>query len=211
MVQEIRDCLAKESDDWRHYPINLITNQITDEQSLLNAIASFIPKSDSKTPAFNTPQQEAKNIIGKITDGLQVGSLVFWELNDWDALGDNQDSLLSWFIEYFWIPVTEKQSQLSQKYANIKIILFMTTCSPLSQKCRDLPHFCTLSKFNTQKIFKLSLQKRWKREDICHWIEDTYKYSRPKSLRESTTIFNLSKGDPVKTCLILQKTFNLIS
>ena len=210
LVNEIRDYLTQKSDDWRHYPISILANRVVDEQSLLTAIANFIPKSDSETQTFNEPQQDARKIIDKITDGLQVGSIVFFELNDWDALGENQDSLLSWFIKNFWIPLTEKQSQLSQNYANIIIILFMTTCSSLSKKCRDLPHFCMRSKFDNQKIFKLSLQKKWKLEDICEWIEDTYKYPHPKSLSESTTIFNLSQGDPVKTCLILQKTFNLI-
>ncbi|NEP03306.1 MAG: hypothetical protein F6K58_32645 [Symploca sp. SIO2E9] len=220
LVHEIRDYLTKESDDWRHYPINLITNQIVDEQSLLTAIAqgaapkaiaNFIPKSDSDSQTSNNPQQDARNIIDTITESLQVGSIVFFELNDWDALGENQDSLLSWFMEYFWIPLTKKQSQLSQDYANIRIILFMTTCSSLSKKCLNLPHFCTPSKFNHQKACKLSLHKKWKLEDICKWIEDTYKYPRVKSLRESTTIFNLSQGDPAKTCLILQRKFNLIS
>lgn len=211
LVNEIRDDLTKESDDWRHYPISILANHVVDEQSLLTAIASFIPKYDSETQTFDNSQQDAKKIIDKITDGLQVGSIVFLELNDWDGLGENQDSLLSWFIKNFWTPLTNKQSQLSQNYANIRIILFMTTCSSLSKKCQDLPYFCTRSKFDNQKIFKLSLQKKWKLEDICQWIEDTYKYSRDQSLNESTTIFNLSQGDPAKTCSILRKTFNLIS
>jgi hypothetical protein len=164
LVNEIRDDLTKESDDWRHYPISILANHVVDEQSLLTAIASFIPKYDSETQTFDNPQQDAKKIIDKITDGLQVGSIVFLELNDWDALGENQDSLLSWFIKNFWTPLTKKQSKLSQNYANIRIILFMTTCSSLSRKCQDLPYFCTRSKFDNQKIFKLSLQKNgsWK-------------------------------------------------
>ncbi|AOW98588.1 hypothetical protein BJP34_03205 [Moorena producens PAL-8-15-08-1] len=209
LVYDIRDDLSKDSDDWRHYPINVIANNIVDEQSLLSAIANFIPNYDSETQTVDNPQQEAINIIDKITNGLQVGSLVFFELNDWDALGENQDSLLSWFMEYFWIPLTKKQSQLSQKYANIRIILFLTTSySCLSEECQYLPHFCPTLKFNKQKIFKLSLPITWTHKDIREWIEDTYKYSIQKSLLESKYIFDYSKGNPEKTCYMLKQKFN---
>ncbi|NES43077.1 hypothetical protein [Moorena sp. SIO2C4] len=209
LVYDIRDDLTKESDDWRHYPINVIANNIVDEQSLLRAIANFIPNSDSETQTIDNTQQYAINIIDKITAGLQVGSLVFFELNDWDALGESQDSLLSWFMEYFWIPLTKKQSQLSQNSANIIIILFMTTsyyC--LSEKCQCLPHFNPPSKFNKQKIFKLDLPITWSDKDIREWIEDTCKYNRQDSLFELNYIFKYSKGNPEKTCYMLKQKFN---
>ncbi|NEQ84122.1 MAG: hypothetical protein F6K26_29265 [Moorea sp. SIO2I5] len=210
LVYDIRDDLTKESDDWRHYPINVIANNIVDEQSLLRAIANFIPNSNSETQTVDNPQQYAINIIDKITNGLQVGSIVFFELNDWEALGENQDSLLSWFMEYFWIPLTKKQSQLSQTYSKIIIILFMTTSySCLSEKCQCLPHFSPKLKFNKQKIFKLSLPREWTQKDIREWIEDTYKdYSIQKSWLESKYIFNYSKGNPEKTCYMLKQKFN---
>ncbi|NEP61902.1 MAG: hypothetical protein F6K31_33960 [Symploca sp. SIO2G7] len=211
LVDDIRDTLTKEIDDWRHYPINLIANNIVDEQSLLSAIAKFLPELDADTQTFDEPQQYAINIIEKITNSLQVGSIVFLELSDWDALGANQDLLLSWFMEYFWIPLAKKHAQLSQKYANIRIILFMTTYSCLSEKCQNSPHFSSYSKFNKQKVFKLPLPRKWQQQDIRRWIEDTYKYSRQQSLIESKTILRFSQGNPEKTCYILQQRFNSIA
>jgi hypothetical protein len=211
LVHEIRDSLTKENDDLKHCQINLLSNPIIDEQSLLCAIADFFPKSDSDTQPSDNSQQYARHIIDKIIGRLQVGSIVFFELNYWDALQENQGDLLSWFIKYFWIPLTEKHLQISKNYSNIRIILFMTTGSSLSNQCLSLPYFCNQSQFSNQKVLKLSLQKKWKQEEISLWIEDVYKYSRQDSLRESNLIFNLSQGDPVKTCLVLQQKFNSIS
>ncbi|NEP50943.1 MAG: hypothetical protein F6K65_19940, partial [Moorea sp. SIO3C2] len=104
LVDYIRDDLSKKSKHSKHYQINLIANNIVDEQSLLSAIANFISKSDSDTQIVDNLQDYAINIIDKITNSLQVGSLVFFELTDWDSLKEKQDSLLCWFMQYFWIP-----------------------------------------------------------------------------------------------------------
>ena len=207
LIRRTHDTLTKESDHIKRLQINLLDNHITNEETLLDAIAQFIPN----TKKDENPDNYASNIIDTLEGSLQTGSIIFFELDCWDALGENQDFLLSWFVETFWTPLTKKHNQISQKYANVKILIFMTTGSSFSQKMKRLPYFCTPSQFCHQKIVKLSLRKKWEQKDITHWIEDTYKYSRQEGINESTTIFNLSQGDPIKTCLFLERRFNKIA
>ncbi|GAX34583.1 hypothetical protein [Nodularia sp. NIES-3585] len=207
LIRRTHDFLTKESDHIKHFQINLLDNNITNKETLLDAIVQFIPN----TKKHENPDNYASNIIDTLEVSLQTGSIIFFELDCWDALGENQDSLLSWFVETFWTPLTKKHNQISQRYANVKILIFMTTGSSFSQKMKRLPYFCNQSQFCNQKILKLSLPKKWKHQDITHWIEETYKYSRQEGINESTTIFNLSQGDPIKTCLFLERRFNKIA
>nr|WP_234419856.1 hypothetical protein [Nodularia spumigena] len=222
LIRRTHNSLTKELDDKsdktyhyhhhhiKHFQINLLDNYITNEETLLDAIAQFIPNTKKDENLDNY----ASNIIDTLEGSLQTGSIIFFELDCWDALGENQDSLLSWFVEKFWTPLTKKHNEISQKYPNVKILIFMTTGSSLSQEMKCKPYFCTPSQFCHQKIVKLPLPKKWEQKDITHWIEDTYQYSPldvingSTSITESTKIFTLSQGDPMKTCHFLERRFS---
>ncbi|MDB9339967.1 MULTISPECIES: hypothetical protein [Cyanophyceae] len=214
LIRRTHNSLTKELDDKsdqtyhyhhiKHFQINLLDNYITNEETLLDVIAQFIPNTKKDENLDNY----ASNIIDTLEGSLQTGSIIFFELDCWDALGENQDSLLSWFVKNFWTPLTRKHNQISQKYANVKILIFMTTGSSFSQKMKTLPYFCTPYQFCPQKIVELSLEEKWEKSDISDWIEDTYQYSRQEGRKESTKIFDLSQGDPIKTCLFLERRFS---
>ncbi|MDB9322902.1 hypothetical protein [Nodularia spumigena] len=198
LIQEIHHSLSDTDNTTLHYYISLLDNHIKNKEALLDEIAKF-----SKAEKDINLDNYSRNIIDSIEGHSQPGSSIIFELGYWDALGECQDSLLSWFIESFWIPLTEKHYLISQKYANVKILIFLTTGSYLSKTMKNL--LCN------QKIVKLSLPKKWKCQHITHWIEDTYKYSRQHSIEASKIIFDLSKGDPDKTCHFLERRFNKIA
>jgi hypothetical protein len=188
---------------FKYCPIDPLV-YISDERSLLNAIADYFKPVESHP----NDQQYVQNIIDQISASVQGNSIVFFDFTNWDSLLENDDKLLSWFIQYFWHPLNEKHQEISQNYASVKFILFISLGSMASESYDHLSYCCNSEDFDSLKILKLPLQN-WTEGDIDDWLQEIYGLSRKKSQELAKKIYKLSNpGIPVTVCSNLEKSLH---
>ncbi|NEO19893.1 MAG: hypothetical protein F6K53_06285 [Moorea sp. SIO4A1] len=202
-VAEIQYYLSSKSyGKLKYCPIDpFLRPDISDERSLLNAIADYFKPIE---PHPND-QQYIHKIIEKIGDSVQGGSIVFFYFTNWDSLTENDDRLLSWFIEYFWKSLKQKHQDISQDYSWVKFLLFCSISSIIPESYQKLSYCCNYNDFDSLKIIKLPLSK-WKESDIDHWLQQVYGLSKPKSKKIARTIYKSSnRGIPSTVCSKLEQ------
>jgi inactive STAND/Effector-associated domain 9 len=203
-VADIQYSLSSKSyGRFKYCPIDPL-GYISDERSLLNAIADYFKPVESHP----NDQQYVQNIIDQISASVQGNSIVFFDFTNWDSLLENDDKLLSWFIQYFWHPLNEKHQEISQNYASVKFILFISLGSMASESYDHLSYCCNSEDFDSLKILKLPLQN-WTEGDIDDWLQEIYGLSRKKSQELAKKIYKLSNpGIPVTVCSNLEKSLH---
>ena len=150
----------------KHCLIDLPSRQgATTEQEVLDAIAEYFQPIDRITDLSQYSQAIVKNIQAF----SESGSVVFFDIRDWDKL-HSQERLLSWFIDGFWLPLSQQLPSISEKYRRVRFIAIICAESTLSDECLKLPHYCNVKNFETHKIIKLTL-KRWTERDLSDWLE----------------------------------------
>lgn len=197
-VAETQYCLSSKSyGRFKYCPIDpLLRPDISDERSLLNAIADYFKPIESHP----NDQQYIQNIIEKIGTSVQGGSIVFFEFNNWDSITENDDKLLSWFIKYFWNPLKQKHQEISQEYSWVKFMLFISISSTIPESYSNLNYCCSYENFDSLKIIELPL-KNWNTTDIDDWLQKIYGLSKSKSKEIARKIYKLSNnGIPVIVC-----------
>jgi hypothetical protein len=211
-VAEIQYCLSSNSyGRFKYCPIDpLLRPDISDERSLLNAIADYFKPIE---PELNE-QQYAQKIIEKIVDTVQGNSIVFFDFTNWDSLPENDSQLLSWFVKNFWQPLKEKHKDICKSYSLVKFILFISTSSTISEtynelcwSCDSIDNFChNINEFESLKIPELPLSN-WQESDIDDWLQEVYGLSKLKSQGIAQTIYRLSnRGIPVTVCSKLEQS-----
>ncbi len=191
---------------FKYCPIDpLLRPDISDERSLLNAIADYFKPVESHP----NDQEYIQNIIDQISASVQGNSIVFFDFTNWDSLLENDDKLLSWFIEYFWRPLNIKHQEISQDYSWVKFILFISLSSMASESYGHLSYCCNHNDFDSLKILNLPLQN-WTERDINDWLQEVYGLRKDKSQEIAKKIYRLSNpGIPVTVCSNLEKSLHL--
>ncbi|NEO90001.1 MAG: hypothetical protein F6K56_06975 [Moorea sp. SIO3G5] len=191
-VAEIQYYLSSKSyGKLKYCPIDpFLRPDISDERSLLNAIADYFKPIE---PHPND-QQYIQNIINKIGDSVQGGSVVFFDFRNWDSLTENDDRLLSWFINSFWKSLKQKhQDDIFPDYSSVNFLLFCSISSIIPESYQKLNYCCKYNDFDSLKIIKLPLSKL-KESDIDHWLKQVYGLSKPESKKIARTIYKSSNG-----------------
>jgi hypothetical protein len=165
-IAGIRDRLIEDCNIFKHCPIDLAGRQgaIT-EQELLNAIAGYFQPID-QMPDLS---QYAQAIVQKIRLSLESGSIILFELRRWDEL-DAQGRLLAWFIDRFWVPLSQELPNISQQYRRVRFIAIISSESTLSDECLNLPYYCDGNRVEGHKILELPL-RNWTEEDLSDWLD----------------------------------------
>ncbi|MCM0594015.1 MAG: hypothetical protein ACSI46_06090 [Gloeotrichia echinulata DVL01] len=190
---------------FKYCPIDpLLRPDISDERSLLNAIADYFKPVESHP----NDQEYIQNIIDQISASVQGNSIVFFDFTNWDSLLENDDKLLSWFIEYFWRPLNIKHQEISQDYSWVKFILFISLSSIASESYSHLNYCCNYNDFDSLKILNLPLQN-WTERDINDWLQEVYGLRKDKSQEIAKKIYRLSNpGIPSTVCLKLEESLH---
>ncbi len=211
-VAEIQYSLSSNSyGRFKYCPVDpLLRPDISDERSLLNAIADYFkpiePEPDEK--------QYAQKIIEKIVDSVQGNSIVFFDFSNWDSITENDHQLLSWFVNNFWNPLKEKHEDICKNYSWVTFILFVSISSTISESYNELSWFCdsvdnfcnNVNHFENLKIPELPLSN-WQETDIDNWLQEVYGLSMSKSQEIAQKIYRLSShGIPVTVCSKLEQS-----
>ena len=203
-VSEIKYDLSSNSyGRFKYCPIDpLLRPDISDERSLLNALADYF----KPIKPHPNDQQYVQNIIEKIGDTVQGGSIVFFDFSNWDSITENDDRLLSWFIEYFWKSLKQKHQDISRDYSRVKFLLFCSISSVTTKSYSKLSYCCNYEDFDSLKILELPL-KNWEETDIDDWLQEVYGLSRLKSKEIASKIYRLSnRGTPITVCSKLEQS-----
>jgi hypothetical protein len=204
-VAEIQYSLSSKSyGKFKHCPIDpLLSQAISDERSLLNAIADYFKPVESHP----NDQQYIHNIIDQISDSVQGGSIVFFDFTNWNIL-ENDVKILSWFIEYFWHPLNKRHQDISEDYSSVKFVLFISLSSMITESYKHLNYCCNYADFDSLKILELPL-KNWEEGDIDDWLQEVYGLSKKKSQEIAKKIYKLSNpGIPVTVCSKLEESLH---
>ncbi|WP_392530122.1 hypothetical protein [Nostoc sp. C117] len=187
---------------FKYCPIDpLLRPDISDKRSLLDAIAEYFQPVESHP----NDQQYARNIIDKISASLQGRSIVFFDFTNWDLILENDDQILSWFIQHFWHLLKEKQPEIYKEYSWVRFILFISISSLLPESDCHLDYCCDHQNFDGLKIIELPL-KNWDEGDIDDWLQEIYGLSKSKSQGIAKKIYKLSNpGIPITVCSNLEK------
>ncbi|NEQ85091.1 MAG: hypothetical protein F6K26_34655 [Moorea sp. SIO2I5] len=203
-VAEIKYNLSRKSyGKLKYCPIDpLLRPDISDERSLLNAIADYFKPIEP----HSNDQQYIENILKKIGNSVQGGSIVFFDFSNWDSLTENDDRLLSWFIDSFWNLLKQKHHQeISKDYSWVNFLLFCSLSSTITKSYQNLSYCCSNKDFDSLKIIKLSLSK-WKENDIDDWLQQVYGLRKVKSQEIAKKIYKLSnRGIPSTVCSKLEQ------
>ncbi|KZL47736.1 hypothetical protein A2T98_21575 [Nodularia spumigena CENA596] len=205
-VAEIQYSLSSKSyGKFKYCPIDpLLRKDISDERSLLNAIADYFKPVESHP----NDQQYVQNIIDQISASVQGNSIVFFDFTNWDSLLENDDKLLSWFIQYFWHPLNKKHQEISKNYASVKFILFISLGSMASESYSHLSYCYNSEDFDSLKILKLPLDN-WTEVNIDDWLQEVYGLPMNTSETLAKKIYKLSNpGIPITVCSILQNNLH---
>ncbi len=215
-VAEIQYRLSSNSyGRFKYCPIDpLLRPDISDERSLLNAIADYFKPIE---PDPNE-QKYAQKIIEKIVESVQGGSIIFFDFSNWDSItdtdNDNDYQLLSWFIKNFCKPLKEKHQDICKSYSWVKFLLFISLSSTISESYNELSWFCdsvdnfcnNVNDFESLKIPELPLSN-WEETDIDDWLQEVYGLSKLESKKIAQKIYRLSNhGIPVTVCSKLEKS-----
>jgi hypothetical protein len=188
-IAALREQLRSKTGNFRHCRMRFTASEgALDETGILNRLASWFG-----VQPLAVRDAYIQAIIQAITESVQSGSIVFFELNRWEKLVP-QEQILTWFLDRFWQPLV---SQLPIKDCpRVKFIAMMTSDIPLLPACLDLPYFCQESRFDGTKILDLPLRK-WTVKDIEEWLENFSGLPGPEISRTAKNIHQSSrKGIP---------------
>ncbi|NJP12238.1 MAG: hypothetical protein HC866_24530 [Leptolyngbyaceae cyanobacterium RU_5_1] len=180
----IQDCLGTKA---KHYPVVFSLDTGVDERALLDRLAGYFD-----VQAISELNQYALAIVNKLCQSLRGGTTIFVELQKWDEVPD-QDRVLSWFLEHFWIPLGQQLNAVSQTYRGFKVIAVIVSDTELSAECLELPCYCKSREFDSQKVVPLPL-KNWEEGEIQHWLEIHQELSRSRSETLAKRIYQKSKN-----------------
>src|SRR5262249_35570689 len=146
-VAHCRDFLARETTDFKYYPIE-ISLATPDEFGLLKGLARYV----NVDPAADS-EQFARLIIDRIRKSLRSGRVVFIDLKRWDYL-EPQERMLAWFLKVFWTPLVQTLPAIAEIYSDVKFVVVILVEAAIPAEW--LTPFCTTSdQFSDEKIVEL--------------------------------------------------------
>ncbi len=187
-ILELKDLLKRETTDLKHYEIEFSVSDRLDEIGFLQGIANYLGMGQIETQANDV------NVIDKIIDSLENGTIVFVETRKVDLIND-KGGFLSWLIEVFWKKVVE-QIPLVCKAKDIEQVRFiniiLSDCD-LEEECSILPFFCEENDFDMCKAVKITLPD-WSEQEIKTWLIKHSGLSKDKIEPMSKSIYKSSRG-----------------
>jgi inactive STAND len=185
---------------------DILNTSSYDEYGLLERVAGYLKIQCKSIPNI---KEYGAEIIKKICQSLQSGSIVFIEINKWDCL-QSQESIIPWFVDNFWIPLIQ-ESKIFIKEKELRRVKFVTVIdleSQLSTECNNLPYYCCGDSFDYQKILKLPLNQ-WQQDDIQEWLEIYTGLSASKIDAIARNIYlKTMNGIPYMVCGALEQELN---
>ncbi|NJL64035.1 MAG: hypothetical protein HC903_22135 [Methylacidiphilales bacterium] len=167
-IDKIREELKRKTGHFKYIKVDLSSSSSYDEYGLLERVAGYLK---IQCKSISNIREYCTEIIKKICQSLQSGSIVFIEINKWDCL-QSQESIIPWFVDNFWIPLIQ-ESKVFIKDKELRRVKFVTVIDSeyqLSVECNNLPYYCCGDSFDYQKILKLPLNQ-WQQDDIQEWLE----------------------------------------
>lgn len=202
-ISRIREQLKRQTRSFRYLKIEISSSGRYDELGLLECLARYFNLPSESTPNIGEYSQK---VIQQICQSLQVGSVVFIEINKWDYLSC-QERVLPWFIRDFWCQLLEESRLIAHKNGlrRVNIVAVIDSESQLNKECEALPYYCNPDEFDSKKILKLPLNQ-WTEDDILEWLE---RYGcLPASqidVMAKQIYLKTMKGIPLMVCEALKK------
>lgn len=195
---EIKDELRRGTRDFKFYPVEFSSNSELSQVGLLKGLAGHLGVE------LKPDLQESSRIVQeRIIRSLQSGSIVFIEIQQWDAL-PAQREVLCWFLEHFWNPLVAQLPVISNACRRVRLIAVVVVEDELAEDC--LEFCCTQEEFDGQKMIDLPLQD-WTVDDILDWL-DYLGIPVQQSDIIAKRIHKASRGIPGLICEALRKEFN---
>lgn len=166
-VTRIKENLKAQTGDFKPYPIHFTVESQPDEYGLLNRLAPFF----NIEPILDSWSQYACKIIDKVCDSVVSGSIVFFEINQWDNL-TVPDHILKLYLNEFWSPLIQSLPRLveKKKCRRVKFVTVITANSNLPDTCFHNDYCCSSDEFCSEKMRSLELTQ-WTEEEIVEWLE----------------------------------------
>jgi hypothetical protein len=205
-IDKIREEFKRKTGHFKYIKVDLSSSSSYDEYGLLERVAGYLK---IQCKSISNVREFGAEIIQKICQSLQSGSIVFIEINKWDCL-QSQESIIPWFVDNFWIPLIQ-ESKVFIKDKELRRVKFVTVIDSeyqLSTECNNLPYYCCGDSFDYQKILKLPLNQ-WQQDDIQEWLEIYTGLPASKIDAIARNIYlKTMNGIPFMVCGALQQELN---
>ncbi|PAX57114.1 hypothetical protein [Brunnivagina elsteri] len=158
-ISIIRNLLEKNHGNPRHFPIGINIMSRQDHFGILEPLAKQLQV--HTVFQDNTDIQESTNeIINKICQSICTGSVIFFEINNWNNL-TNQCEIIRWFLDDFWQPLVSKCKN-KKDTPGIKIICVIDAEYPIESEYKQVFK-------NYSKLIELPLTT-WNEKHINEWL-----------------------------------------
>jgi inactive STAND len=206
-IEEMCDKLSEFGGDWRSYTVGFAPGDIQDIKTLSQRLCQSFQQQEFAS---------MEEFIDLICGSLQIGTTLFWEIQDLDNSPESC-VLLDWFVREFWIPLLAKRHEVCQKhqYENVRFFAAIT-CSGNGKSFLKTPYrgkpkqFNPLSREVEGAIVPLPLEK-WTELDLKTWLktDPPPQYARNPSALENCarTIYQKSGGIPIAVVPLLEDLY----
>jgi len=117
-------------------------------------------------------------VIETLCRPLRGTTTLLLEIGPWDEIPEEQQqALLDWFLQDFWISVVQQQNQVADKFRGVQCIAIVYSNDDLPVLCQDLCYFPASDSpipivldFNPPKLIHLPLEL-WTELEIHDWLE----------------------------------------
>lgn len=157
-VSVFKHLLEEETRDFKPYSVDLSKAATPDEYGLFNRLGAFF---ELPAAAHNDLAQYAGALLKKLAGAVSNGSIVLFDLQQWDSLMLLQAQVLQRFLDLFWNPLLQSLPTLPCHAQRVKFVTLITADLSMAEPCHAL---CC-----GENIFQLQL-RHWKFDEIQRWL-----------------------------------------
>lgn len=157
-VSLFKHLLEEQTRDFKPYPVDLSKAATPDEYGLFNRLGAFF---QLPAAAGDDLAQYADTLLAKVCGAVRNGSIVLFELQQWDSFTLLQAQVLQRFLELFWHPLLQSLPTLPCHAQRVKFVTLITADLSMAEPCRSL---CC-----GENMFQLQL-RHWKFDEIQRWL-----------------------------------------